>query len=254
MTAYDATHDICLKTEYIEKKTNEIPTMLELIECLNLRGTISTFDALNTQEKTIEKIVSKRGEYVAPVKGNHKYLYEDLKDYFNDEELYKKAKERSYIQVIEKAHNQCEIREYILTDDIEWIEEKDKWKNINSIGICIRKCKTKEGREIVEKRYYITSLKVDENEDFKRAIRDEWKIENNLHWQLDYTFKEDYSLTANRTSQQNLNIVRKFCLKILKLIKVMYSNKSLKKIRFIIGMNFEKEMGKILDFIDISDF
>ena len=254
MTAYNTTDNICLKTEYIEKKTNEIPTMLELLECLNLRNTISTFDALNTQQKTIKKIVSKHGDYVAPVKGNHKLLYEDLVDYFNDEELKKKAKEKGYITIEEKAHNQYEKREYILTDDIAWIDEKNSWANLKTIGICIRTCVDKNENKTVEKRYYITSLSVEEIENFKKAVRDEWKIENNLHWHLDYTFKEDSNLTVDRNAQQNLNIIRKICLSLLKIAKPLYPNKSLKKIRFILNCNFENEIVKMLNFIENSGF
>ena len=41
---------------------------------------------------------------------------------------------------------------------------------------------------------------------------------------------------------------------ILKLIKTTYNNKSLKEIHFLIGVNFENAMEKILNFIDISSF
>ena len=86
------------------------------------------------------------------------------------------------------------------------------------------------GISTIEIRYYITSLDITEISDFKRAIRDEWGIENDLHWHLDYTFKEDYSKTIDKNAQANLNILRKLSLNILKLVQPLY-NISLKRIR-----------------------
>ena len=56
--------------------------------------------------------------------------------------------------------------------------------------------------------YNITSLGVNEIKDFCRAIRDEWGIENNLHWHLDVTFKEDNNRMMIKNAQANLNILK----------------------------------------------
>ena len=87
MSAYSSKYDMTLATEFIEEKTNEIPTGPKLLSRLNLENTIITFDALNTQEKTIQYIVKNKGDYVAPVKANQGTLYEDLKAYFDSDEL-----------------------------------------------------------------------------------------------------------------------------------------------------------------------
>ena len=55
-----------------------------------------------------------------------------------------------------------------------------------------------------------------------KAVRSEWEIENNLHWHLDVTFKEDKNLTSERTTQKNLNILRKLGLNILKIAQKYY--------------------------------
>lgn len=101
-------------------------------------------------------------------------------------------------------------------------------------------------------RYYITDLESSEIKDFKNAVRGEWGIENNLHWHLDYTFKEDANLTMSKNAQANLNILRKLCLNILKLVKPIY-NKSLKMIRFILGQDFENEIGRVLCCLNIDE-
>ena len=82
-----------------------------------------------------------------------------------------------------------------------------------------------------------------------KAVRSEWEIENNLHWHLDVTFKEDKNLTSERTTQKNLNILRKLGLNILKIAQPLYQL-SLKNIRLQLCMNFEKEFYKILNLLD----
>lgn len=97
--------------------------------------------------------------------------------------------------------------------------------------------------KIIEKRYYISSLLRD-IETFSRAIRSLWEVENKLHWQMDYTFKSDMNLTVNKKSLFNLQIIKKFALNILNLVKEDY-NRSLKKIRFLVSLEAEEEIHNI---------
>lgn len=247
MSAYSSKYDMTLATEFIEEKTNEIPTGPKLLSRLNLENTIITFDALNTQEKTIQYIVKNKGDYVAPVKANQGNLYEDLKAYFDSDELKKRS---NYYSEKEKSHSQVEIRDYYLISDIEWISNKNKWRKLTSIGVVEKTISDLiTGEEKQEIRYYITSLYDSELKDFAQAVRSEWEIENNLHWHLDVTFKEDRNLTSEKTAKKNLNILRKLGLNILKMAQPLYKL-SLKNIRLQLCMNFEDEFYKILTLLD----
>lgn len=247
MCAYSTKYDMSLATEFIEDKTNEIPTAPTLLSRLDLTNTIVTFDALNTQEKTIEHIIKNHGDYVAPVKANQGTLYQDLIDYFEIENIKNKMK---YYITKEKNHNQIEIRRYYLTEDVNWISNKKKWRNLTSIGMIEKECQNINTGEVkIERRYYITSLYEDEMLEFIDAVRGEWVIENNLHWHLDVTFKEDKNLCSQKSAQKNLNILRKLGLNILKIAQPLYKL-SLKNIRFQLSMNFENEFNKILSILD----
>lgn len=250
MSAFNVDKDICLATKFIDEKTNEIPTGPELIKLLDLTNTISVFDALNTQEDTIKAIVDKGGNYVAAVKNNQKSLFRDIKDYFKDKKLYEQAAKESYYSETEKAHNDIEKRTYIMTSNIEWLNNKEKWKNIKSIGLVTREY-ILDGRRTTDTRYFITDLLSNEIRDFAKAVREEWGIENNLHWHLDYTFKEDYSKTYIKNAQANLNILRKLALNILKLVQPLY-NVSLKRIRKRLIMDFENEINNIFTHLSID--
>lgn len=50
------------------------------------------FDAMSTQRKTIDYIVENKDFYVVPVKKNQGILEDDIRIYFEDEELLEKAK------------------------------------------------------------------------------------------------------------------------------------------------------------------
>lgn len=58
------------------------------------------------------------------------------------------------------------------------------------------------GKEVTERRYYISSLPSDV-ELFARTVREHWSVEI-MHWHLDVTFKEDANATLDKTAAQVL--------------------------------------------------
>lgn len=50
-----------------------------------------------------------------------------------------------------------------------------------------------------------------------------------MHWHLDVTFREDANTTIDKTAAQNLNIIRKWCLSILKATELSKRKLSMKK-------------------------
>lgn len=59
MSIYSVKKEICEATEFIEEKTNEIPTCPELLKKVKIKNCIIVFDALNTQKSTINYIYDK---------------------------------------------------------------------------------------------------------------------------------------------------------------------------------------------------
>lgn len=246
MSAFSNRYEVALTTAFIAEKTNEIPTGPKIIKMLNLKDVIITADALNTQKNTVKEIIESKGDYVLALKNNQGDFYDNVKTYFKDEDnqldcLTYEEKEKSHSSIIEYK--------YYSSSEIEWLENKDDWKKLNSIAWVHKKSENLITGEIVtEDRYYISSLKDDIN-NISRAIREHWGIENKLHWHLDYTFKEDSNTTFIGNSQKNLNIIRKFCLSLLKLVQSNY-NKSLKKIKFKLGIDFENEIPKLINYLN----
>ena len=247
MSLYSVKDKRCVATEFIEDKTNEIPTLPELLKRINIKNNIIVFDALNTQTNTIQYIYENGGYYIAPVKGNHKILYEELNDYFNDEEFLKKVNNESYNKTIEKRNGDADIREYGFTNDIDWLYGRSNWLDIKAVGYAKRTYKNEKGKIVTDIRYYITNLDAKMIDLISYGIRSEWKIENNLHYYLDMVFKEDENKSFVNNTQKNLNIIRKFCMSLLKNYKEK-SKLSMNSIRHLINMDFENEIVNLLTF------
>lgn len=248
MSLHSVGEDICEATEFIEKKTNEIPTGIKLLKRVNIENCIIEFDALNTQTETIAYIADKNAYYVAPVKGNQKTLEEDIALFFSDENNYKKVKGENYLKKIEKAHSNVETREYLFSNDINWLPQKNNWKKLKSIGFCKRTYTNKDGIEVTDTRYYISNIDANKIKLLSNSIRGAWQIENGLHLYLDMVFQEDENKCFLKNSQKNLNLIRKFVLALLKRYKTT-TKLSMNSIRFNISMDFENEIDKIFKLI-----
>jgi len=107
---------------------------------------------------------------------------------------------------------QIALPEYTMAD-IDWLFGREKWKNLYYIG-AIKTEFERKGTKTEEWYYYISSRDLTAQELLHHA-RMEWAIET-MHWILDVHFLEDYCRIVNRTIQQNLNILRKFALNIIK--------------------------------------
>ena len=110
--------------------------------------------------------------------------------------------------------------------------------------------KKEHGVVIEEVRYYIGSIKADVFL-FERASRGHWGVENNLHWMLDVTFLDDKNTSMARTGAKNLQLMKKIVLAILNLVKSSYGL-SMKRIRYVVSLNYEEEIEKMLSLLDIN--
>lgn len=245
LNVYSDLLNMCIDQEIIEEKTNEITAIPDVIKRLNIKGVICTWDALNTQKNTVKAVVEGKGDYVGALKGNQGTFYQDVIDYFDKDRLLiiESGYEGTYKKEIEKSHSQIITYEYYQTEKIEWYADVNEWEGLKSIGLVVKRSENKRGEKIVEKRYYISSLLLDIY-NFSKAIRNHWNVENKLHWKLDFKFKADENTTMNKRALFNLQIIKKFALNILNLVKEEYKC-SLKKIRFQIGLNAPEELEKI---------
>lgn len=249
MSVYSTNYGISLIQDFIDKKTNEIPTGPELLKKLNLKDCIVVADALNTQKKTIECIIDGKADYVMPVKENQELTLEEIREYFKDKQILEEVKSKNYLKKTEKEHNALITREYYMSDEISWMSTRNKWKGIKSIGLA-RNITEKNDKTIVEDRYYIISFSND-IELFSKCVRNEWGVENNLHAPLDIVFKEDKNKTLEKNGAKNLGIIRRIALAILKFVQTYYKI-SLNLIRTNLAFDFENEIENVFKLLDVE--
>jgi len=249
---YDASHGICLFSELIDKKTNEIPAAQAVIPLLQLKNTVVTFDALHTQKETIKLIVKGAGDYVGALKGNQSTLEGFAKESFTaaTKSMIKKGA-KNYYETLEKAHNQVETRRFYLAKAKQKIEGLEEWQKLRNF-ICYEKytCNVVTGKENTETRYYITSLR--DIELCADAVRGHWSIENQLHWHLDYSFGEDDDTTMDQNAFSNLSLINKTALSLCKLAQPLYKDGSIRGIRKMFGWSMEDTLSEILNAFDES--
>ena len=233
---------LCLGQKRVEEKTNEIRAIPELLDSLNIKGTIITTDAMGTQTAIVKKIRQKRADYVLALKANQGNLLEDVRLYFSEDEF---LKECAYKKTVEKAGGKIEKREYWQTEDISWLSRKKEWAGLKTIILTRNTVTGEEGEEYTEERYFISSLPLG-IEAVARAVRGHWMVES-YHWHLDVTFREDGNHTLEKQAAYNLNIIRKLSLNILKLVETGNKALSIKKKRYAIGTNPEKHIERIMN-------
>ena len=252
LNAYSNKYGICLASEQIDDKTNEITAIPDILKRFNVKGNVITWDALNTQTDNVEAVISLKGDYVVPIKGNQGNFYNDLILYFDEKklEMIKAGQTRTaYLDYKEKRGENLIHYEYYQTEDVKWYFDRKKWKKLNSIGL-VKKTIDNGRKSRIEYRYYISSLFLN-IELFSNAIRNHWSVENKLHWHLDFTFKQDDNTTVNKKALMNLELVKKLCLGILNKVKPFYNNISLRRIRKILSYNFEKGLVDIMCYLSL---
>lgn len=251
LNVYSNDYGMCLAQKFISEKTNEIPAAQELLRLMDLKGMIVTADAMNCQKGTVEVIIDGEGDYVLALKGNQGLFYEEVLAYF-DEDCRERLKGKAgcYKKTVEPEHGGIAVREYYITEDTAWYSEKGKWKGLKSFGMVHKKLKKHDGSIEEENRCYICSIEEDAWE-FERAARGHWGVENNLHWQMDFTFRDDKNKSMAKTGAKNLQIMKKIVLSILSLVKSSYKL-SMKKIRYALSLDYENEIEKMLSMLDVN--
>lgn len=211
LNAWDAEANFFLGQLTIGEKTNEIAAAPQLLEKLNLEGTIISVDAIMTQKDIAEKIIDGGGDYIMALKGNQGTFFEDIKLYFS--EIHEGM---SCWQMLEKNRGRIENRSCTTSFDIDWLSQKEEWKGLKGI-FKIGSETNYEGQCNQETRYFITSLETSASSCLYFA-RKHWSIENGLHRTLDINFKEDCCQVHDRNAASNLSILRKVALSLLKAI------------------------------------
>ena len=191
-----------------DEKSTEVTAIPELLKILDIEGCIVTIDAQGTQKQIAETIIEKQADYILALKGNQRYLKDDV------ESTFLRQQPDSIDETLEKGHGRIETRKCEVINKIDFLDQKEQWAGLKNLA---RITAQREIRDTVttEVRLYISSVEADAKE-FNCYIRQHWAVENLLHWTLDVTFREDAQRKRNGKAAQNFALVKKIALNLLK--------------------------------------
>lgn len=215
VSAWCAENNVVLGQVATRAKSNEITAIPELLELLDLRGATVTIDAMGCQTAIAEKIVDGGADYVLGLKGNHPTLCGDVKDFFvsAQQDDFSTTTHDSH-ETVDGEHGRIEVRRVVASDDIDWLDERKRWKDLQSV-VMVESERTANGKTSTEQRFYLSSLPANASLLGER-IRGHWAIENSLHWVLDMAFDEDRCRIRRRNAPDNFALLRKIAVNLLK--------------------------------------
>ena len=121
----------------VDDKSNEITAIPELLNVLELAGSIVTIDAMGYQKTIAHQIRLKEADYILALKENQKELYLDITGIFT------RIEQIDYQQVKhlhknggDNRHGRLEIRECWVVTDEEWlvlIRQRSQWDGLRVI-------------------------------------------------------------------------------------------------------------------------
>jgi predicted transposase YbfD/YdcC len=208
VSAWANTNSLVLGQRRVDEKSNEITAIPKLLDALELSGTVVTIDAMGCQRAVAEKIVDKKADYILAVKENQGHLLEELKDSFQMLSADAVAEELDY------GHGLVEQRRRSVIADLGLIEKAREWASLRGL-VRIEAERDHKTTGETEIRYYIASLEPDAAR-LNRCIRQQWGIENNLHWVLDVGFGEDLDRKRAGFAAQNLSVLNRIAINLLK--------------------------------------
>lgn len=199
----------------VENKSNEITAVPKILDMIDIQGAVITSDAMGCQRDIASKICENKADYIFALKGNQESLADEVENYFNQAEAINfEGIECDGVGSKDDDHGRIERREVYVTEDIDWLPQKDKWQNLKSIIMVKSERLLPSQPATVERRYYISSLSANALK-IARAIRKHWGIENNLHRNLDVNFAEDDSIANTGHAAENFATFRRLALNML---------------------------------------
>ena len=221
VSAWASRNELVLAQFKVDAKSNEITALPALWARLTLEGRVVTIDAMGCQVEIARQIIDQGGDYVVSLKENQPSLYTDCAALFAwrkgphalDEEIVLGADEQ-----VDGGHGRVETRQVWCTSALEGVVSCTRWPGLTSL-VMVESTRHISGQDEVEQRYSISSLPGATDADAKRlndVIRTHWEIENRVHWVLDVAMAEDTNRTRQGASAQNLALIRKLALNLLR--------------------------------------
>lgn len=211
VNAYASSSGIVIAHNSISDHGDERRGAKEIIEQINLKNVTLSGDSNFCDKDILKRIRQKGGHYIMALKRNNPLLHELAEKYFADVRIDKMPHHTE-----EKGHGRLEYRTYHSIKVAVLPDQKFKEYSALCQIVKVRRQRTvlRKNKTSDETHYYITDLD-QPIQTLAKAIRDHWRIENNLHWILDVEFKEDESTKRTGHQAANFSLIKKVTLNMI---------------------------------------
>ena len=220
VSAWSANNRIVIGQVKTEQKSNEITAIPDLIDSIDVAGSIISIDAAGCQKNIVEKIIERDADYLIALKGNQGTLHGEVEKFLtglSDLNVYSKFSDTA--ETVGKAHGRIEKRSCTVFTQPSILPASRDWRDLRSI-IMIESYRRINGSDQTDRRFYISSA-LKSAKEFLDLTREHWGIENRLHWVLDVAFREDQCRVRSGYAAQNFATLRHIALNLLKKDKSM---------------------------------
>jgi predicted transposase YbfD/YdcC len=216
VSAWATEQHLVLGQVAVDCKSNEITAIPKLLELLDVSGAIVTIDAMGCQKEIAAKVRAAGADYVLSVKDNQPHLLEDIQSCFArgfDTDF--AGMEHSSHEETFKGHGREETYSVQTILNPTGIRNVEDWQNLRALTFML--CTRREAGKVMteEVRYYVGS-KAATAKAYLNYVRGHWGIENGQHWILDVCFQEDQSRMRTDHSPENMALLRRLALSLLK--------------------------------------
>ena len=178
-------------------------------------GALVTGDALHCQAETAALVEARGGHWLFALKANRPLTLAEVERFFADP-----ANRVGTHVTTDAEHGRIETRRHAVSAEVGWLFSDRRYPGeptlpgLATIGMVEAEVEG-ANRTSPTRRYYLASAALTP-ERFAAAVRAHWRIENSLHWVLDTTFDEDRARTRKDHGPENLAILRKLALNLLR--------------------------------------
>lgn len=216
VSAFATSSKLVMGQEAVEEKSNEITAIPALLERINTQDALVSIDAMGCNPNTANAILNAGADYLLALKKNQPTLFAEVEDYFKTAP----CGEVETFSDIDKGHGRIETRIHRVSHDGAWLSSDrsypgaPRFPQLKTIAMVEARIEHKTYCSL-ERRSYLCSRALSARE-LAHAVRSHWQIENNLHWMLDVTFKEDQSRLRKGHGAKNMAVVRHFALNLVR--------------------------------------
>ena len=213
VSAWATENKLSLGQVVVDEKSNEITAIPELLQVLEISGALVTIEVMGCQKEIADQIRERGPTSSWPSSRTSRRSMSRSRE--RSMRPWNRTPRTSMSTRPSRRDTAAGRPGRTPSFRPESVDPEDLWRDLSAVGIAISERVDSKGRHGMETRYYILSRLVTVRE-FATAVRGHWGIENNLHWQLDVSFREDECRVCRDHGPANLSVIRRFVLGLLK--------------------------------------